>query len=683
MRFSSRALEDRWLETPRLKLVNTASAALIWELWRRNRWGFALLIVLFLIAAALNLQLARLRNQAQRLEQDFPARTEGVVEANALLPNSGDGPAAANAWIAPGIEHAIVLAPGDRIKWAGHVSGAMPVLRIWHNDIELAQIKPMTGAFSIEVENGPTRTIPLQQGFELVEEIGRAHGRAHIWLEGALSWSLLSMAFSFLALCAIFGVAEPHPVRGFTGIPPRHFTLPVSTRALVLWPLGLGAGAMIFFWLSWSIFILRGLLPESSRMPYLYYAVLLPAALAWLQAIVWGLASFPKVRSWLLAAVMMILVQMAAMPVVAPAFIGQGWWRIEPFMTAALAIAGVIAWMAAKYGAGKERQGAWTGRAFFRAAATALGNGRDPAFRSVREAQYWMEWHRNGGFAFRLWLAFVFVALAADLSVHILGDPNSWDATLDGLTMINGLVAACWIVTTGLNLARDPANGRLSMSAFTATRPLSNGELLLAKLRVAVVLWGGATITAAAAYFIHWLALPGPQLAETIDLTERMLANDLFERALPATIVLAITLHVLIGILPLSLTGRVPGMPWSLLPLLMIYVIVVNGQMWVSDQRNSSDVLMWILIGLILLKMVIAAWGFRRSLRLRIVSRQFVGGIVGIWVLLVGALLWAVTELHIANTALDTLTLIPAAVLVVPIARLGLSTLALRINRHR
>ena len=34
--------------------MNSPSAALIWEIWRKNRWGFALLLVLLAVCTALS-----------------------------------------------------------------------------------------------------------------------------------------------------------------------------------------------------------------------------------------------------------------------------------------------------------------------------------------------------------------------------------------------------------------------------------------------------------------------------------------------------------------------------------------------------------------------------------------------------------------------------------------------------
>lgn len=75
--------------------------------------------------------------------------------------------------------------------------------------------------------------------------------------------------------------------------PARMFTLPLSTRALVGWPMVYGSLVVALAWLAVASFILR---PGGMDVPLWWPAVLLAGCLAWLQAMVWLPFGLPWLR---------------------------------------------------------------------------------------------------------------------------------------------------------------------------------------------------------------------------------------------------------------------------------------------------------------------------------------------------------------------------------------------------
>jgi hypothetical protein len=167
--------------------------------------------------------------------------------------------------------------------------------------------------------------------------------------------------------------------------------------------------------------------------------------------------------------------------------------------------------------------------------------------------------------------------------------------------------------------------------------------------------------------------------------------------------VLALSFQVFIGTLPLNLTGRIPGFPWSLLPLLLIIAGIINAGFWTLKFLHGRDdrilLLLEILAVLVVLKLTVVFWGFWQALRRRLVSPRFVAGFVGLWVLVVVTVLPVI--LHTCNLhpiatvdpakllAIHAMMLKMAVILMlntilaIPLARIALSPLALAMNRHR
>src|SRR5438309_11562230 len=126
-----------------------SSAALIWEIWRKNRWGFALLVVLLAVCMALSGVVVQLQQKVDRLVSAPP-----IAAVRSSQPP-------------------LLSAPAD------------------------AEVSTVASAANPE----------------FAEEVSQATMIAQSWREGAFAWSAMLMSFSFLVLCVIFASAEPHTAR--------------------------------------------------------------------------------------------------------------------------------------------------------------------------------------------------------------------------------------------------------------------------------------------------------------------------------------------------------------------------------------------------------------------------------------------------------------------------------------
>ncbi|PYK96291.1 MAG: hypothetical protein DME19_20165 [Verrucomicrobia bacterium] len=137
--------------------MNSPVAALAWEIWRKNRFGFLLLFVFLIVCLGFGRVATHFAAEASRLSLMLPAVAPEVIDANT---------------------------------------------------------------------------------------------RATDWLTFAGQWSGVLLGLSFLVTLAMFAFAESSPLRGFSGIPSRLFTLPVRTGQLVAVPMASGVCFVALLYLA-------------------------------------------------------------------------------------------------------------------------------------------------------------------------------------------------------------------------------------------------------------------------------------------------------------------------------------------------------------------------------------------------------------------------------------------------
>jgi hypothetical protein len=261
-----------------------------------------------------------------------------------------------------------------------------------------------------------------------------------------------------------------------SGFPVRLRGLPLRTRSLVAWPMLWGTGALALAWLLLAGEVLR---PCGLRTPLGWPALVLAAALAWLQAVVWS----PFPLSWLrpLAAVW-ILTAIALAPLVCEAL--PEWAKLTGLAALlpaayAVAVAGV-----ARARRGDVPRGNWMAW-LARFDPERYLEGRRP-FASAGRAQLWMEWRRAGrtalfgvGCCLVIWLpllpsmaSFLDEAAAAGLPLvppFLRGADSLWLAA-GNLLWLPPLLATAAAGELGKlgGRSRPPV-----LSSFLATRPVT------------------------------------------------------------------------------------------------------------------------------------------------------------------------------------------------------------------
>ncbi len=143
-----------------------------------------------------------------------------------------------------------------------------------------------------------------------------------------------------------------------------------------------------------------------------------------------------------------------------------------------------------------------------------------------------------------------------------------------------------------------------------------------------------------------------------------------------------LSLHAAVGLFPLWLTGRVPGLPWSYLGLLIVYAGLGNLIIW-FERHSNYWYLALLLIGFaVAVKLGLSFLAFRQALKGKLVSRGFVFGSVSIWALGTIVFVALISSITPPNNG-DMTSMLPFAALLFPIARIALAPVALAINRHR
>src|SRR2546423_9887415 len=487
----------------------------------------------------------------------------------------------------------------------------------------------------------------------------------------------LTTTFVYLLAVFSFGFGGDLAAR-HSMYPARMFTLPVTTAALVGWPMLYGAAAMAILWLAARLFALW---PSGIEIPLLWPALLAAALLAWTQALTWMAYGLPGIR---LIFAVLCLAGLDTVVLLAIHFKAH-----EPIMVAILAPQLPLAYLVARFAVPRARRGEvpdWR-RVFARPARNGLLTRRRDHFRSAARAQAWFEWRRHG----RSLPTLVALLLPFELALLWLAkDAPGFVFELLFLALITPPFMAAF---TGWTVSRpNPQGGgrdSYGVPPFIATRPLASAELIAAKLKMAM--W-----STLAAWLLLLVAVPlalewSGTWSLVTDRIRRM--QDAIGSPRAATVVLLVlavfivaTWKQLVQSLHIGLTGREWIVKGSVLLTLTLLILLGPIVEWIIDnpgvQRALWNALPPILAGLVALKMCAAASTATRLDRSRLLGdRALVLG-AACWVLAVlalyGVLVWFFSTPFVAHYQLALI-----AILAVPLARISAAPLALAWNRHR
>ena len=524
----------------------------------------------------------------------------------------------------------------------------------------------------------------------------------------------LWMVFSLFWVVAMFNYTETNPGKGWTGFPCRLFVLPVPTWVLVACPMLLGMASMALVVLAWVTLVFFPVIITAVKPPTMppgaissllwlagMLAGMLAVNLACFQAIVWSLAGFRVTR--------MVVLAVAGLVALVCDVLTFGFW-VHQFevqnhvvwewvVILAWVGLGVCAFLGAWYSVARQRRGGGRGRGWLKAQLRALIERvldalprRKKAFASPLAAQCWLEW-RQGGVLLPACVGCLLLLIIGPVSWLNQGALNAGHASLMLVEILCLPLVLAFAIGKGF-AKPDFWSMDLALKPFLAVRPLTTGEMILAKMKVAafstvitwllvlvglplwMVLWVKAsTLREISGWGIWDFVLPyyGPFARCAIAILSVVAA-------------MIVTWRCMVGSLWVGLSGRWKDVVGSAaLNVMAVAALLVALPHLDGLSANQSQPLLkgaaWALAAAVMVKLWAGVFFWdkvsRQHLHPRLVTRcllVWAGGTVCLVALawLLGAYLLWLKYLFVLG-----------ALLGVPLARLGSAPLSLAQNRHR
>lgn len=472
---------------------------------------------------------------------------------------------------------------------------------------------------------------------------------------GVLLW-LTSLILGF----APFTLMESHGGWRFSSMTTRWFVLPVPATVLVLLPLTLGWAAIAAVHSAWSPLVQR-LLPGTDAR---YHLVLLLGLMAVVQTISWVTPRKPA-QFWTLAApLMLVALWLAFAPPTSPRWAVQR-GEVMRYM-AGVALVLVVAAIGV---ARAHRRGDWPGgfSLALPGRTARRHNGGDAApLRSPFAALAWTETRP-------LWRAFAlsWLVVATLITIAVIGGMHSyqperrWFSEVATMAALNYLMlwGLLWLAPAGMVVAGESLGVfKTGFTSFRATLPVNAGGLLAPRL-LAMLL----------AFLTVWVPIV---VLLAVSLPDMPPGYPRFPDMLPMLVWFAIIgAHVMIGALPLLLTGRLEGLPTLLVPSLLAWMGTWQLAGYLGGEGESTPAV-GVVVALLTVKLLVATTGVVLAVRgghLRLRSAALA---TAVWALLALGAIWTVGSHGNHMRALASVTLLPCA-------RLAWCPLAVAFNRHR
>jgi hypothetical protein len=307
---------------------------------------------------------------------------------------------------------------------------------------------------------------------------------------------VLLLFFTITTLFWTFCCVDPDARNRQGGFPARMFTLPLPTLRLVAVPtLGGALTLALIYWL-WTklVFTVWGVDVHPSTLRV--HLLTLTALLFSLQAIVWSLYRFPWIR---LALILVSLIGIGLLGFAGP---GKAFRNMsEPAVLGTLGIISAIAFVACVAGVSRDRCGEWDGWTQ-RMIERLLGSlpRRRKRFSSAGDAQVWFEWRGKALFLSSvLALPMLFGFMLYPLPTMLHADGVTSASAYANLPLL--MLVMAW--SLGMTLAKtDYWTRGTELSSFVTARPLTDGDIVIAKLKTA------ALVITTASIFFPVLAIP-------------------------------------------------------------------------------------------------------------------------------------------------------------------------------
>jgi hypothetical protein len=475
-----------------------------------------------------------------------------------------------------------------------------------------------------------------------------------------------------------------------SGFPTHMRVLPVTTRALVGWPMLFAAITFTVLWLLPSCLIF---LPAGFPLPVLWPATMLVALCVWVQAIGWTPFPSPFARVPTLIAAMT--------PLILPLALGLIFFK-GPTLAAVVCVS-CLTWSLAAYafgvyGVSRARSGSegdwlrplierWDARARRR---QAVANGRP--FRSAFTAQLWHECRRNA-VVLPAMTAFVGVPLFLVLLLPTLS-PDRQQSIAIGSTNLPTqlLILLMWVgfpmlfaLTNGGGMAKLDIWGKTAMPSFFAIRPLTTTQFVLIK-------FSATALSVVASWMITFGLFNIWAIVEASPLNpRRSIIRAAFEDVTPRGI--ATVAIVVFGLMAISWRHTVSGMWPTLLgrkqlanaigfAFMGAFSLLGCAGFWIYKHPDLHApfwrILPWMIAADLALKLVVSIWLSVVLQRRGFVTRTAMYWLAAGWVLLAVGILGVLSLL-----VTPTWALVSIVAFMLPFASLAAAPLALDWNRHR
>jgi hypothetical protein len=493
------------------------------------------------------------------------------------------------------------------------------------------------------------------------------------------------MALSLLVLMGIFNYTEHSATKEWHGFPYRLFALPVQTWKLVGVPMLLGCVSLQLIYWGWIKLVWTEPHPN---MPA-WFAAVLGGFLIFYQATLWGMAAFRIARIALLGIGGAVAVGIACIPL-GVTDIKTGWQMERPgiaVMAAVCVLAYFVTWALVS----RQRSGGGRRRNWFKAMQEGIVDllpRRRRDFGSPAAAQFWYDWRRVG------WVLPVCLLL-----VLLLVVPISWASrdnakfTVDALFILLMMpMVLAFVIGKGFSSPEfwSPTTG---YSSFLKTRPLPAGEFIISRMKVAAL-----AVVVAWLFEFTFLVLWLGGWADWTDLDrlwrEFQLVYPWSWSAITGFYILGfmvLSWRGLIGGLWLGMSGnrRLQTMVTALQVVVPVFLLIAWGisadAMDRAFKEHPAEMnglilrgIAWLLALAVIGKFWLAAFSWSGIFPRR--TRQY----LAIWAVATAAfILLAVLSRPLLDTYRLEMLYLLGALLVFPLARLGLAPSAVRRNRHQ
>jgi hypothetical protein len=512
-------------------------------------------------------------------------------------------------------------------------------------------------------------------------ETGASTGAA----ERPVLTTLLGM-LAFVLLLTVFNHTESDDGRGVGRFPRRLFTLPVSSLRLVAVPVAAGIVAIELLYVLWLEPYDRAALTS-----HLFTAVLCAAFIVFYLAVLWTFERTGPVRLIVVGVIATAMFVVGLLPTFAPS--PPPLWRSEAVLAAIVATVAALAFVLAWTHVANLRAGKARGLPRLQSPIgwmASVAPARRKPFATAAAAHFWFEW-RCSGLVLPALVAGVILILLAPMSWLWRGDADDTLNLLIGALVTPVLLA----IPVGAAFSRPTMwSEDFGVPSFVAVRPVSEDDLVAAKVKVAIVSVASAWLLLLS-FVIVWLSFWG-----NLDSLSRLaLQIWAFHEGSPAAVFAAGALVAAAGIvltwrfmvvrLWSGLSGRrllVRGSILSLGAAVIAYPVLDAGRLpgWLLEDPARFAPVVWIAAALVIAKYWLAACAWREVSPRHVRAYLLLSLGATAALLALALLLWGMLRIYLpvdVDRLLSVVVLM--ALLAVPLARIGLAPRALARNRHR